>query len=53
MSSKTATPRYQKPLHLCDILIPSEVMSGVYQYFSKRRGDVFNEENVQGIFTCR
>ncbi len=26
---------------------PSEVMSGVYQCFSQRRGDVLIEENVQ------
>ena len=44
----TATPRYQEPVYLCDISTPSEVMSGVYQYFSQRRGVVFNEESVQG-----
>ena len=44
----TATPRYQEPVYLCDISTPSEVMSGVYQCFSQRRGVVFNEESVQG-----
>ena len=43
----TATPKYQKPVYLYDISTPSEIMSGVYQCFSQRRGDVFNEENVQ------
>jgi len=45
----TATPKYQKPVYLYDISTPSEIMSGVYQCFSqRRRGDVFNEESVQG-----
>ena len=50
MSSKTATPRYQKPEYLCDISTPIEVMSGVYQYFLQRRGYVFNEDNIQAYF---
>ena len=44
----TATPRYQEPIYLCNIATPSDVMSGVYQCFSQRRGVVFNEESVQG-----
>ena len=44
----TATPRYQEPIYLCNIATPSDVMSGVYQCFSQRRGVVFNEETVQG-----
>ena len=45
----TATPRYQKPVYLCDISSSSEIMSGVCRCFSqRRRGDVFNEESVQG-----
>ena len=44
----TATPKYQKPVYLCELSTPSEIMSGVYQCFSQRRGVVFNEESVQG-----
>ena len=44
----TATPRYQEPVYLCDISTPGDVMSGVYQCFSQRRGVVFSEESVQG-----
>ena len=47
-SEMTATPRYQEPIYLCNIATPSDVMSGVYQCFSQRRGVVFNEESVQG-----
>ena len=47
-SEMTATPRYQEPIYLCNIATPQDVMSGVYQCFSQRRGVVFNEESVQG-----
>jgi elongation factor 2 len=47
-SEITASPRYQEPIYLCNISAPSEVMSGIYQCFSQRRGVVFSEENVQG-----
>ena len=47
-SEITASPRYQEPVYLCNISAPSEVMSGIYQCFSQRRGVVFSEENVQG-----
>jgi elongation factor 2 len=47
-SEITAQPRYQEPVYLCDISTPSDVMNGVYQCFSQRRGVVFNEETVQG-----
>ena len=47
-SEMTATPRFQEPVYLCNIATPSDVMSGVYQCFSQRRGVVFSEESVQG-----
>ena len=47
-SEITACPRFQEPVYLCNIATPQEVMSGVYQCFSQRRGVVFSEESVQG-----
>ena len=47
-SEITAKPRYQEPVYLCSISAPQDVMSGVYQCFSQRRGVVFSEESVQG-----
>ncbi len=47
-SEITASPRYQEPIYLCNIAAPSDVMSGIYQCFSQRRGVVFSEETVQG-----
>jgi elongation factor 2 len=44
----TAAPKYQEPVYLCSISTPQDVMNGVYQCFSQRRGVVFSEENVQG-----
>ena len=47
-SEMTANPRFQEPIYLCNIAAPQDVMSGIYQCFSQRRGVVFSEENVQG-----
>ena len=47
-SEMTATPRFEEPVYLCNIATPQDVMSGVYQCFSQRRGVVFSEETVQG-----
>jgi elongation factor 2 len=44
----TAEPRFQEPIYLVDIATPNDVMSGIYQCFSQRRGVVFAEESVQG-----
>ena len=44
----TAKPKYQEPVYLCSISAPQDVMNGVYQCFSQRRGVVFSEESVQG-----
>ena len=47
-SEITAAPRFQEPVYLCNIAAPQDVMSGIYQCFSQRRGVVFSEETVQG-----
>ena len=47
-SEITASPRFQEPIYLCNIAAPQDVMSGIYQCFSQRRGVVFSEEGVQG-----
>jgi elongation factor 2 len=44
----TAAPRFQEPVYLVDISTPNDVMNGIYQCFSQRRGVVFSEESVQG-----
>jgi len=44
----TAQPRYQEPIYLVDISTPNDVMSGIYQCFSQKRGVVFQEESVPG-----
>jgi len=44
----TAQPRFQEPIYLVDIATPNDVMNGIYQCFSQRRGVVFAEESVQG-----
>ena len=47
-SEMTASPRFQEPIYLCNIAAPQDVMSGIYQCFSQRRGIVFSEETTQG-----
>jgi len=44
----TAAPRFQEPVFLVDIATPNDVMNGIYQTFSQRRGVVFSEESVAG-----
>jgi elongation factor 2 len=44
----TAAPRFQEPVYLVDISTPNDVMNGIYQCFSQRRGVVFSEESVMG-----
>jgi elongation factor 2 len=44
----TAAPRFQEPIYLVDISTPNDVMNGIYQCFSQRRGVVFQEESVAG-----
>jgi elongation factor 2 len=44
----TAQPRFQEPIYLVDIATPNDVMNGIYQCFSQRRGVVFSEDSVAG-----
>lgn len=44
----TASPRFQEPIYLVDISTPNDVMNGIYQCFSQRRGVVFAEDSVVG-----
>jgi elongation factor 2 len=44
----TAAPRFQEPVYLVDISTPNDVMNGIYQVFSQRRGVIFLEESVPG-----
>jgi elongation factor 2 len=44
----TASPRFQEPIYLVDISTPNDVMNGIYQCISQKRGVVFSEESVQG-----
>jgi len=44
----TAAPRFMEPFFLVDISTPSDVMAGIYQCFSQRRGVIFSEESVVG-----
>jgi elongation factor 2 len=43
-----AQPRFQEPIYLVDISTPNDVMNGIYQCFSQRRGVVFAEDSVAG-----
>jgi elongation factor 2 len=43
-----AQPRFQEPIYLVDISTPNDVMNGIYQCFSQRRGVVFSEDSVAG-----
>lgn len=47
-SQLCASPKFQEPIYLVDIAIPSSVISGVYQCLSQRRGVIFEENSVQG-----
>jgi len=47
-SQYTAAPKFQEPVFLVDIATPNDVMNGIYQCFSQRRGVVFEEESVAG-----
>ncbi len=44
----TASPRFQEPVYLVEIQTPNDVMNGIYQCFSQRKGVIFLEENVMG-----
>jgi len=51
----TAKPRLQEPIFLVEISAPQEVVGGIYQCLSKRRGVVIGEEMLTGtpLILCR
>lgn len=44
----TAVPKFQEPLFLCEIQTPDDVVGGIYQTLTARRGIVISEEPVVG-----
>jgi len=44
----TAQPRFQEPIFLCEIQCPDDVVGGIYQTLTQRRGIVISEEPVPG-----
>lgn len=44
----TAQPRLQEPIFQCDITCPSDAMGGVYTCLNQRRGQIIDEEPIQG-----
>lgn len=51
----TATPRLQEPVFLAEIQAPNEVLGGIYQCLTQRRGMVVGEEPQAGtpMVMCR
>ena len=44
----TAKPRFVEPVFLCEIQAPDDVLGGIYQCLTKRRGEVVGDEVVPG-----
>jgi len=44
----TATPKFQEPVFLCEIQTPDDVVGGIYQTLTQRRGIVTSEEPIAG-----
>ena len=44
----TAQPRFQEPVFLCEIQTPDDVVGGIYQTLTQRRGIVTSEEPIAG-----
>ena len=44
----TAAPRFQEPVFLCEIQTPDDVVGGIYQTLTQRRGIVISEEPIAG-----
>merc|ERR1712060_419881 len=44
----TATPKFQEPFFLCEIQTPDDVVGGIYQTLTQRRGIVISEEPIPG-----
>merc|ERR1712151_659566 len=44
----TAAPKFQEPVFLCEIQTPDDVVGGIYQTLTQRRGIVNSEEPIPG-----
>merc|ERR1712157_481446 len=44
----TAEPSFQEPIFLCEIHTPDDVVGGIYQTLTQRRGIVNSEEPIPG-----
>merc|ERR1719222_1433905 len=44
----TSTPAFQEPIFLCEIQTPDDVVGGIYQTLTARRGIVVSEEPIPG-----
>lgn len=44
----TASPAFQEPVFLCEIQTPDDVVGGIYQTLTQRRGIVNSEEPIPG-----
>jgi len=44
----TAAPRLQEPIFECAITCPADAMGGVYGVLNQRRGQIIDEEPIQG-----
>jgi len=44
----TSVPKFQEPVFLCEIQCPDDVVGGIYQTLTARRGIVVSEEPVAG-----
>lgn len=44
----TADPAFQEPVFLCEIQTPDDVVGGIYQTLTSRRGIVISEEPITG-----
>jgi len=44
----TAEPAFQEPIFLCEIQTPDDVVGGIYQTITQRRGIVISEEPIPG-----
>ena len=44
----TAQPGFQEPIFLCEIQTPDDVVGGIYQTLTQRRGIVNSEEPIPG-----
>merc|ERR1719353_828151 len=44
----TSEPAFQEPIFLCEIQTPDDVVGGIYQTLTQRRGIVISEEPIPG-----